>query len=133
MAALERVPDGDDGHLWRAILLLVKRSHLAEVHRPQRCFGANRQVAIGVRAVKALREHPLGDGRWHVAKLQQPVEPQVAHAVEVGGLEAGPRNHLCQQGQRRRRRPLERREPDERRIGADLGFELRAEPAERLV
>ena len=44
---LERVPDGDDGHLWRAILLLVKRSHLAEVHRPQRCFGANRQVAIG--------------------------------------------------------------------------------------
>ena len=56
-----------------------------------------------------------------------------SRAVEVGGLEAGARNHLCQQRQRRRRRPLERREPDERRIGADLGLELRAEPAERLV
>ena len=41
-----------------------------------------------MRAVRRSVNTRVGDRRRHVAKLQQPVEPQVAHAIEVALVEA---------------------------------------------
>ena len=90
-------------------------------------------MAVRMRAVQALGEHPLGDGGRHFPHLKEPVEAQIAHTLEVGGVQPGPHDHVGQQPQRRRRGPLERGEADECRVRAHLGIELRAQPSERLV
>ena len=111
----------------------MKPARFAGAHRPQRCFAPDRQMAVRMRAVQPLSEHPLGNRGRHLPHLEEPVEPEIAHALEIGGIQPRPHDHLRQQRQRGRRGSLERGEADERRVGADLGIELRAEPAEGLV
>ena len=111
----------------------MEAARFSDAHRPQRGLAPDRQVAVGVGAVQALGEDALGDGGRHLPHLEEPVEAEIAHAVEVGGVQPRPDDHLGQQRQRRRRGPLERGEADEGRVRTDLGVELRAEPAERLV
>ncbi len=86
-----------------------------------------------MRPVEPFGEHALGDGRRHVAHLQEPIETQIAHTLEVTRVQPRPDEHVGDERQRRGRGPLERRQADERRVGTDLGIDLRAEPAERFV
>ncbi len=58
--------------------------------RSQRLLGADRQVAIRMVAVEQPQERPLGHRRRHLAQLQQPVDAQVAHALEIRVVEARP-------------------------------------------
>ena len=64
-------------------IALMERQGLPGVHRAERYFAADGQVTVGMRPVEPLGEHALGDGRRHVAHLQQPVEAQIAHTLEV--------------------------------------------------
>ena len=49
---------------------------------------AHRRVAVGVGAIELLAEDALGDRGGHVAHLHEPADAVVAHAREVGRVEA---------------------------------------------
>ena len=67
-------------------------------------------------------------------QLQQPVQAQIADAIELALLEARP-DRPCRATSSRPRAeiPLERRQAEHRRVVADVGVELRADPRQRFV
>ena len=87
-----------------------------------------------MRAVQQPDERAIGDRAGHVAQLRQPVQPQLAHAREVVLSQRRPRDDV---GEQRERRAAANRLRTvtlaTRRVGADVGVELRAEARERLV
>ena len=66
-------------------------------------LGAERRVAVGMRAVEQPDERAIGDRARHVAQLRQPVQPQLAHALEVLVAQRRSRGDVGEQRQRRRR------------------------------
>ena len=66
-------------------------------------------------------------------KLDQPVQPQLAHPHEVGFGERRTHDDVGQQRQSAFGETVERRHPDERRVRADVDVELRADSRQLLV
>ena len=60
-------------------------------------LAAERRVAVRMRAVQQPDERAIGDRARHVAQLRQPVQPQLAHALEVGLGERRPRDDVGEQ------------------------------------
>ena len=84
-------------------------------------------------AIEILREQPVSDRRGQVAKLHQAIEAQLADPVEVALIQARACHHRRQELERARRILLQRGELQQRRVGADLGVQMRPDPAERFV
>ena len=96
--------------------------------------GVTRFSFIGHERLSGSKPHgKAAQIRIRLAQLQQPVQPQIAHALEVTLVEPGRRHHLGEQCQRRRCGPPERRQSDEGGVGADLGLELRAQASQPIV
>ena len=86
-----------------------------------------------MRAVEQPEERAIGDRAGHVAQLRQPMQPQLPDAHEVRFAQRRPRDHVGEQPRPRSAKRLSAVTLSERRVGADVGVELRAEPRERLV
>ena len=130
---MRRVAGEDDRHVGRTKRAAVERRDVSERQRAQRPFGADRHVSVRVIAVEQLREHAIGERRRHVAELQQTIEPQLAHAIELALLQTRPDQHVGDQLEPLIEKPAERRQADQRRVVADVGVELRTDPSQRFV
>ena len=103
------------------------------ISAPQRALRADRQVPVGMIAIEQLREGAIRERRRHVLQLQQPVQPQVADAIELALLEPRPDQHVAHQLEAGAEIPLERRQADDGGVVADVDVQLRADAPERLV
>ena len=74
----------------------VKVGHLGRSQGAQRGVGPDGRVAVWMRAVQGFQEHPVGQGRGRAPQLPDAVDPQVAHAGDVGRIEAGAHGELEQ-------------------------------------
>ena len=86
-----------------------------------------------MRSVEQPHEKTLRDSGGHFAELQQAIDAQIADAREVPLVEPGRADHVREDGQPLLRRSRERRQADQRGVGADFRIQLCAEPAEALV
>ena len=84
-------------------------------------------------AVEQLGEHAVGDRRRQVAKLQQPMQAQLPHAIDFPLLEARPHHHVGDELEAAIQKSLQRRQADDGGVVADVGLELCADPAQRFV
>jgi hypothetical protein len=125
----DRYHRGAGGHVAAA----VEQGDVLARQGAQRVRRADWQVAVRVLGVEELREHAIGNRRGEIAELDQAVETELAHALDVSRLESRRAHHRRQQRQRPRRVRRERRDLEQGRVRADLGLEVRADPAERLV
>ena len=82
-AIVRRIADGNHRRVLRRVHAAVKRGDVGDRQRAQRFLGADRQVPVGVLGIEQLGEDAVGDGRRQIAELDEPVEPQLAHAIEV--------------------------------------------------
>ena len=130
---VRRVADDDERGEAGIVSRVVKPHHVVDRERGERGLGADRQVPVGVLAVEALHEHALGDGRRHVAQLRQAIEAQLADAIELACVQARAGRQIGQQIQAALGEPLQRRDAEQRGVGADLRVEAGAETAECLV
>ena len=80
-AAGEQLVEHNRQHIER--IVAVSDLRLAPFHRGQRGFTAERHVAVGMAAVEQLDERAIGDRARHVAKLREPVQAQLADALEI--------------------------------------------------
>ena len=94
---------------------------------------ADRQVAVRMVAIEQLRERAIGQRRRHVLQLQQPVQPQIADAIELALLEPRADQHVAHQLEAAIEIALERRQAEDGGVVTDVDVELRADAAERLV
>ena len=101
--AMTVVRDGMNARRWNALMSRI----ISERSAP---FGADRQVAVGMIAIEQLREGAIGERRRHVLQLQQPVQPQVADAIELALLEPRPDQHVAHQLEAATEIALERRQ-----------------------
>ena len=83
--------------------------------------------------IEELRVRAIGERRRQVAHLHQPVEPQLADPLEVGALQARPAQHVGQKDDRAIGEARQARERQDRRVRPDLGVEVSADAAERVV
>jgi len=90
-------------------------------------------MPVRMMAIEELGEGAIGQRRRHLLQLQQPVEPQVADAIELALLEARLEQHVAHQLEAAREIALQRRQAEHGRVVPDVDVELRADPAERLV
>ena len=86
-----------------------------------------------MRAVQQLQERAIGDGARHVADLREPVQPQLPDAGEIALPERRAHDDVRQQREGALGEAAEDRDAGDRRVRADVGVELRAQPRQRLV
>ena len=60
---------------------------------------ADREVAVRVAAIDLAGEHGLRVHAGHVAELPDAIQPECAHTVEVGRIEARPHDDVGEQGE----------------------------------
>jgi len=130
---VRRIADGDDGCGRRAVTTRMKGADFAQRHAAQRSFGADRQVAVRMALVQQLRVNAIGQRRWRVAQLHEPIEPEIAHAIEIALFEPWLQHHVSEQLESARRVPREHRQFEQGAVGPDFGFELRSDAGERIV
>src|SRR5215207_3633824 len=111
----------------------MKADDVVDRERTQRALRADRQVSVRVLGIEQLREDAVGDGRRQIAELDEPIEPQLAHPIEIALIQERYPDHRGEQVERSRGVLFERRQLEERRVGADLGIEMRTYPAEGFV
>ena len=111
----------------------MKCPHIVRGQRRQRRLGADRRVPVRMRAVKQFEKRAIGDRGRHVAELGQAMQPELAHAGEVGVAQRRPGDHVGEQLQCARGEAAEHGDAGDGRVRSDVGVELRAEPRERLV
>ena len=111
----------------------VKHLDRVDGELPQRLFGAERHVRVRMRAVHHLHEGAIGNRGRHVANLHEPGQPELADAIEVGDVQPRANHAIGEQRQRLRREFRKRRHREHRRVGGDVGFEVRADAGERGV
>ena len=90
-------------------------------------------MPVRMRAVERGGKRAIRDRRRHVAQLTQTVCAQLPHALELVFRKLRPRDDVGHQLEGATPEPRQRRERQERRVGTDLGVELRPEPRQRLV
>ena len=132
-AIVRRIADGNHCRVLRRVHPAVKSGDVGDRQGAQRFLGADRQVPVGVLGIEQLGEDAVGDGRRQIAELDEPAEPELAHSIEVAWIQARGPHHRGEQLQCPRGVLFERRQLEQRRVGADLGIEMRADAAERLV
>ena len=79
----------------------VKGDDLLERQSTQRRCGADREVPVGMLAVHQAQERALGDRGRRVLQLAEPIEPELAHAIEIGLAQARPKQDVREQRCRR--------------------------------
>ncbi len=89
------------------------------------------EMAVGMRSVQRPRKRALGQRGRVVFHLPHALEPQVANAVEVvvGQVRLG--DDLVHQRQAGLEKPIERGEPDDDGVGADVEIEIAADARRR--
>ena len=88
----------------------VKRAHVVDGQRRQRLLAAHRRVAVRMRRRTAAgRTSRSATAPGHVAQLRQPVQPELADALEVGLGQRRPRDHVGEQREPAIREPGQRR------------------------
>ena len=129
-----RVADDDEGRKGRVVALVGgTRTTSSTVDRPQRLLRSDGRWPYGCWPYSSSREDTLGHRRRHVPHLHEAVEPLIAHAFELPGLEPRTRHDVREELERRVGEAPERRQPEHRRVGANLGLEVRTDAAQRFV
>jgi hypothetical protein len=83
--------------------------------------------------IQHLHEGAIRNRRSQVAKLDQPIEPKLPHAVDIGLMQVRTHDAIGKQGQALLETPGEHSQADERRIGGDLDLEMRTNAGKRVV
>ena len=81
------VADHDQRGIRRPVRLPVEVAHLVHGNLLERRLAADRQMTVRVIAVEQRCERAIGQRRGHVAKLPQAVGAELAHALELAGVE----------------------------------------------
>ena len=127
------VADGDQRRHGRPDRSRVKRAHVVDRHRRERRFAPDRRMAVRMRAVEQPEKRAIGERAGHVAQLRQAVQPQLPHAREVVLAQRRAHDDVGEQAERALREAAENGDARHRRVGSDVGVELRAEARERFV
>ena len=102
-AAMTVSRDGAYTRRWNA-------AHLREGHAAERVLRPDRLVPVRMAAVQQPGEGAIRDRRRHVAQLDEPVQAQLADAIEIALLQSSGGRSCRRAARRPRRRPRERRQ-----------------------
>ena len=111
----------------------MKLLHVRKRQRAERALTADRQVPVGMALIEQFRERAVRKCRWHVSHLHEPVQTEIADAVEVSALESRALDHVAEQRETAVGETGQHRQAEQRGIGADLGVDLSADAPQRLV